>query len=236
MAGDHDWTRVDARVLGQILAAQNLLFVLPDEARIAEFFSQAMARIPGVVSSSVLLGASMASSGATGEARREAESTASGPLAIGIGTNDHAFGSFSFRTDRSGTFEPYMPFLSNLANYIALSLENRLRKRQLERSRDELEDEVERRTGELRMANERLEEEIKERIITEKALSEERNRSEKLNRELEERVRGRTAELEAMNGELERMNRLFVGRELRMIELKGRIAELGGGVAGGREP
>lgn len=44
--------------------------------------------------------------------------------------------------------------------------------------------------------------------------------------DLEERVRERTVELEEKNRELERMNRLFVGRELRMRELKARIAEL----------
>jgi len=47
-----------------------------------------------------------------------------------------------------------------------------------------------------------------------------------LTEELEQRVSDRTAELKAKNEELERMNRLFVGRELRMIELKGRISEL----------
>ncbi|MDA8429740.1 MAG: hypothetical protein M0T70_10840 [Geobacteraceae bacterium] len=36
----------------------------------------------------------------------------------------------------------------------------------------------------------------------------------------------RTAELAAKNTELERMNRLFVGRELRMVELKERIRAL----------
>lgn len=50
----------------------------------------------------------------------------------------------------------------------------------------------------------------------------------KLNAELEERVQARTAELAAKNAELERLNRLFVGRELRMVELKKRIAELEG--------
>lgn len=43
---------------------------------------------------------------------------------------------------------------------------------------------------------------------------------------LEERVRERTLELEAKNRELERVNRLFVGRELKMRELKQRIREL----------
>jgi PAS domain S-box-containing protein len=48
----------------------------------------------------------------------------------------------------------------------------------------------------------------------------------KLNEELEQRVKDRTAEIEKKNTELERMNKLFVGRELRMIELKGKIATL----------
>lgn len=48
----------------------------------------------------------------------------------------------------------------------------------------------------------------------------------RLNAELEERVRERTAELEAKIAEIERMNKLFVGRELRMAELKEKIKEL----------
>jgi PAS domain S-box-containing protein len=58
----------------------------------------------------------------------------------------------------------------------------------------------------------------------------ERKRAEaalrQLNEELEQRVIDRTSELEAKHRELERMNRLFVGRELRMVELKQRIREL----------
>jgi len=47
-----------------------------------------------------------------------------------------------------------------------------------------------------------------------------------LNDELEQRVVARTAELEQKNGDLERLNKLFVDRELRMVELKKRIKEL----------
>ena len=49
----------------------------------------------------------------------------------------------------------------------------------------------------------------------------------KLNEELEQRVRERTKELERRNHELEQMNKAFVGRELRMVELKEQIKALG---------
>jgi len=62
------------------------------------------------------------------------------------------------------------------------------------------------------------------RDISERKRAEEALRM--LNSELEQRVQQRTAELEAKNAELERANRLFVGRELRMVELKKRIGEL----------
>lgn len=47
-----------------------------------------------------------------------------------------------------------------------------------------------------------------------------------LNDQLEERVKERTAELEAKNAELMRMHKVFVGRELKMVELKARIRTL----------
>ena len=60
--------------------------------------------------------------------------------------------------------------------------------------------------------------------ITERHLAGEKIRM--LNAELEQRVAERTREFEAKNVELERLNHLFVGRELRMRELKKQIATM----------
>jgi two-component system cell cycle sensor histidine kinase/response regulator CckA len=154
---NRDWERVDARILGQILAAQNILFVLPDETRIAQFFSEVLGGVPGVSSCFFCFGnrplpvqaesetcsECMALRKAAGETRvlppgfRCGLAARENLRAITLGTADHTFGFLLFRVDEESDFEIYWPFLNNLANYIALSLENRLQKRMLEESRDE---------------------------------------------------------------------------------------------------
>jgi PAS domain S-box-containing protein len=62
------------------------------------------------------------------------------------------------------------------------------------------------------------------RNITERKIAKEKLL--RLNEELDQRVRERTKELERRNRELEQMNKAFVGRELKMVELKKRIKEL----------
>jgi hypothetical protein len=53
---DHsDWHDADARVLGQILAAQNVVLALPDADRVAEFYAQTLKSIPGVQACRVCL-------------------------------------------------------------------------------------------------------------------------------------------------------------------------------------
>ena len=69
---------------------------------------------------------------------------------------------------------------------------------------------------------ERLLANIKNREMVEEELQRYQERLEELVNELRER----TKELERRNHELEQMNKVFVGRELRMAELKERIREL----------
>lgn len=86
----------------------------------------------------------------------------------------------------------------------------------------ELEEEV----AERQMAQESLQEQT---VLLENEIEERRNTQdelEQLNENLEQRVQERIAELGAKNAELQKMNRLFVGRELRMVELKEKIREM----------
>lgn len=85
-----------------------------------------------------------------------------------------------------------------------------------------------------------LEEEVAERQVAQESLQEKaqlleeeiekrqeaQEELERLNTELDLRVQERAAAFVEKNAELERMNRLFVGRELKMVELKERIKEL----------
>ena len=245
--GDN-WQKVDARVLGQILAAQNMVFALPDTTHVAEFYAQTLLLIPGIIACRVCVGNKSTQAGRmeisacaecnavhnfdeNDESLLPANSSFQCRLAnqpairvIPIDSYQHHFGLLVFKIEDTVVFDHYYPFLYNLSNYVAIVLENRLQKDWLQKARDELERRVEERTHDLTVANEALalsrlaalhsmQEAIDAQKRVEKANTElqreiaERRHAEeeiqKLNQELEQRVLDRTAQLEAVNKELE---------------------------------
>jgi len=177
-AGNKDWLKADARVLGQILAAQNIEFALPDTTHIAEFFAETLITIPGIMSCRVCLEDVTIQKGEMGgeicEECQALQKKAAGHKEIpsykpdfrcrladqpgmqfnAIDSLHHHFGFFVFQIDDPDVFNVYKPFIGNLANYVAISLENRLQRDLLQEARNELEFRVAERTEELHTSNE----------------------------------------------------------------------------------
>ncbi len=175
-----NWQRADARVLGQILAAQNIEFAMPDTTHIAEFFAELLVTIPGIASCRVCLedvsilrgkmegGICAECKSAQKKANGEKEPLSSvsdfkcgltDPPGIQFSAIDslhHHFGFFVFQIDDPDVFNVYKPFIDNLANYVAISLENRMQRDLLQKANDELELRVEERTKELHASNETI--------------------------------------------------------------------------------
>ncbi len=112
-----------------------------------------------------------------------------------------------------------LSLLGNLSATVALVLRNAL----LFKKQEQI---IQERTAELRENNEKLAMELTEHKRAEEAVT-------KLNEELDQRVKERTAELETKNHELEQILKAFVGRELRMVELKEQVRRLEARVVGG---
>lgn len=208
---DRNWNKTDTRILGQILAAQSIIFVLPDMEHIAGFFVHALISIPGVISCRVCLGDASAQvkfntfdadicHGCEISRKKQKETVCilSGfkcklperpdIRVIALETLDRTFGFFVFKIDTTGTFESYQPFVHNLANYIALFLEHRLQKCLLQKSYTELEYKIEKRTEELKNANEQLKKKMLEQQEAEKKLHASIKEKDFLLQELNHRV------------------------------------------------
>ena len=193
-----DWQKADARVLGQILAAQNIDFVLPDISHIAGFFAETLNTIPGIASCRVCLEGVTVQRGemdsgicdeCQASRKRAAGQDEISPFLpdfdfkCGLGEQPgmhlnavaslyHHFGFFTFQVSDIDVFSVYRPFIGNLANYVALSLENRLQRDLLQKSQVELERKVDERTQDLVTINKHIQNEIETRRQTENALKE----------------------------------------------------------------
>jgi PAS domain S-box-containing protein len=177
---NQDWQKADARILGQIMAAQNVAFTLPDTTRIAEFYAQILISIPGIAACRVCWGGRSVQAGDMAgsicsecEKRRriawddDTQLPTHAPFkcnlagqpemrVIAIESYQHHFGFFVLKVDQTAADALYQPFIRNLSNFVALILENRWQKNLLQKAHGELERKVEERTHELTAANEAL--------------------------------------------------------------------------------
>jgi PAS domain S-box-containing protein len=189
---NNDKLKADAKVLGQILAAQNILFVLPSEKQITEFFAKSLSTIPGVSSCCVCIGTSYSQEGELNDEtckeclnlriEKDIQSYISKEFICRLNklpdlfiypleTIDNRYGFIIFLIDETSNFELYKPFICNLGNFIALTLENRIQKSDLQKSHDVLESKVEQRTIELQKINITLEKELVEHKHTQQLLA-----------------------------------------------------------------
>jgi PAS domain S-box-containing protein len=97
---------------------------------------------------------------------------------------------------------------------------------ELAQHREHLEELIKQRTDALNVTVKELHAEIAVRLKIEESLRKSEETLRQINVELDQRVWERTAEIENKNADLQKMNKIFVGRELRMIELKKQIKEL----------
>ncbi|HET9654207.1 MAG TPA: ATP-binding protein [Kineosporiaceae bacterium] len=209
-----------ARVLGQLLAAQNVLPALPTPQRVSEFYAVALATVPGVRGARVCLGQVRSEAGdITPDAcpacpACPAESPGSrqvppvplprsclpadrpGVQVLPLRTLSAAYGFFVIHIDDPAAYRQYAPFIANIGSFLALWLENRAQQATVRQARDALEQRVQERTAQLRETNLRLQSEIEERRHDEATIRQ-------LNEDLDQRVRERTQELQDANQELE---------------------------------
>ncbi len=180
-AGTKGGQKADARVLGKLLAAQNGEYTLSDASHIANFFADTLLTIPGIAACRVCLEDVVVQKGelentfcancathkkiiSEGKKARQRGEKIECRLADQpnmrinpIEFHEHQFGFFILSVSDPGVFKAYQPFMDNVANYAAVSLENRLQRRQLQEAGAELERKVEERTDELKRSNELLE-------------------------------------------------------------------------------
>lgn len=130
----------DPRVLGWLLATHNILQVLPTGRKLGEFLARALRDLPGVAAAGLCLvdaGVEPAEGACAALEQGYAQEPPSGcvdgacvrfPLATARGR----YGQLVLDVRDPVQFEPYRPFLSNYAGSLAIVLENRKQRQELE--------------------------------------------------------------------------------------------------------
>jgi PAS domain S-box-containing protein len=171
---------IDPRVLGQLLAAQSAFPAFSARQKMGEFVCRAVEGVPGLASSAACLpGAERPRLG--GEPAPECAdcdvsegdvdhdpshpcrlSSRAGIQVFPLRTQDRHFGFLLLKLEERERYAPYEPFVSNLANSLAVNIDRKWQKDRLEaanvelrRHREHLEELVRERTAELQLGLQR---------------------------------------------------------------------------------
>jgi hypothetical protein len=138
---------------------QDVLHVFPSEKKIGEFLNQALKAVPGSGTSKICFrGISEPVGDLAGEqclncaTLREEDIDASrieckfdgqkGIRVFPMETAERLYGYLLMTTENEEEFTLYIPYILNMANLVAVNLENRWQKRKLESTNDELRNEI----------------------------------------------------------------------------------------------
>lgn len=141
-----------AEMLGQLLAAQSILDVLPSDQELLDYLCRVISKVPGVKAAH----ASHLAAPPVEPATLDPAISPDGQCHLDVRTAANFFGRISLQVNDRESFLEYVPYLGNFITTAALNLENRLFARmkdethqQLIQSRDQLEHEVAERTHQL---------------------------------------------------------------------------------------
>jgi PAS domain S-box-containing protein len=172
----------DVDILSHIILMQSTLHVMQDESRLGDFVCQGLMRVPGVQSAIFCLqGKLVAASSAEVKALYQAEVECGCGLDIKTHFSSHAnlcrrmadnerfvylslqtshypYGGLFLEVSDDDRFNPYLPYLQNTVNLIALVIENRRNHNQLTQFAASLEEQILERTRELSRTNQLLKE------------------------------------------------------------------------------
>ncbi len=156
----------EAKVVNQLLAALNMLYVLPNEEELGRFTAQALKNVPGIDYCSICIrGQSQVIGDFSTEAEHVLNAMSDIPeeedtlhitfpantnlMKYNFQSSKRAYGYLFLSAKSNSDFSTVKPAVSNFINVVSIDLERRWQKSQLEKHRDQLEQQVEKRTADL---------------------------------------------------------------------------------------